>query len=74
MSTYSCEPTLETRHAVPLDVDEEHSMRSIFTWQTGQVLVTLGTLFKHVPPFNESIAESTSNTLISIGRKLKSAK
>ena len=47
--------------------------RNPFTHQTGQVLVTFGMLFKHVPPFNETIDESTGETLISIGRKLISA-
>lgn len=42
-----------------------------FTQQTGQALITLGVLFKHVPPFNESIEKSTGDTLISIGKKLK---
>jgi hypothetical protein len=50
------------------------SARELFAHQTGQVLVTLGTLFKHVPPFNETIDKSTGETLISIGRKLKSTK
>lgn len=40
------------------------------TRQTGQVLVAFGTLFKHIPPFNETIDENTGNTLISIGKKL----
>jgi hypothetical protein len=48
--------------------------RSAFTHQTGQVLVTLGTLFKHVPPFNDTIDKSTSETLISLGKKLKATK
>ncbi|NWG33703.1 MAG: hypothetical protein HXY42_04620 [Chloroflexi bacterium] len=43
-----------------------------FTRQTGQVLVAFGILFKHVPPFNETIDENTGETLISIGRKLLS--
>ncbi|NTW12994.1 MAG: hypothetical protein HGA30_06755 [Anaerolineales bacterium] len=47
--------------------------RTPFTHQTGQVLVAFGMLFKHVPPFNETIDESTGETLISIGRKLISA-
>lgn len=46
--------------------------RNPFTHQTGQVLVTFGMLFKHVPPFNETIDENTGETLISIGRKLLS--
>ena len=52
----------------------EPSARSLFTRQTGQTLITLGTLFKHVPPFNESIDKSTGDTLISIGKKLKGKK
>ena len=52
----------------------EPSARSLFTRQTGQALITLGTLFKHVPPFNESIDKSTGDTLISIGKKLKGKK
>ncbi len=46
--------------------------RTSFTRQTGQLLVTFGMLFKHVPPFNETIHESTGETLISIGKKLLS--
>jgi hypothetical protein len=52
----------------------ETPARSLFTHQTGQALITLGTLFKHVPPFNESIDKSTGDTLISIGKKLKGKK
>lgn len=48
--------------------------RSLFTHQTGQALITLGTMFKHIPPFNESIDKSTGDTLISIGKKLKGKK
>jgi hypothetical protein len=48
----------------------EPTTRSIFTRQTGQALISLGMLFKHVPPFNETIERSTGETLISIGRKL----
>ena len=51
--------------------EAEMPVRSLFTRQTGQALITLGTLFKHVPPFNESIDKSTGDTLISIGKKLK---
>jgi hypothetical protein len=51
--------------------ETEPTARSLFTRQTGQTLITLGTLFKHVPPFNETIDKSTGDTLISIGRKLK---
>jgi hypothetical protein len=56
-------------------IDESKtSTRSLFTHETGQVLVTLGTVFKFIPPFNDHIDESTGQMLISIGRKLKSAK
>jgi hypothetical protein len=54
--------------------DSKESMRSLFTHETGQVLVALGTVFKFVPPFNDHIDENTGQMLISIGRKLKSAK
>jgi hypothetical protein len=52
----------------------ESATRDAFTQQTGQALITLGTLFKHIPPFNESIDKSTGDTLISIGKKLKGKK
>ena len=52
----------------------ESSTRTVFTYQTGQALITLGMIFKHVPPFNESIDVNTSETLISIGKKLKGKK
>lgn len=54
--------------------EAEFSTRSLFTHQTGQALITLGMLFKHIPPFNESIDKSTGDTLISIGKKLKGKK
>jgi hypothetical protein len=73
MSTNS-EQTMEKQHTTATVIQAEQSTRSIFTHQTGQVLVTLGTLFKHVPPFNETIDKSTGETLISIGRKLKATK
>lgn len=57
------ETTAETR---------KQTRRTPFTHQTGQVLVAFGMLFKHVPPFNETIDENTGDTLISIGRKLLS--
>ena len=73
MSTATCEKPMEKSE--PYITSEtntaESSARSLFTHQTGQALITLGTLFKHVPPFNESIDKNTSNTLISIGKKLK---
>ena len=54
--------------------DGKTSTRSLFTHETGQVLVTLGTVFKFIPPFNDHIDENTGQMLITIGRKLKSAK
>jgi len=48
--------------------------RNLFTRETGQVLVTLGTVFKFIPPFNEHIDQNTGQMLISIGQKLKSTK
>lgn len=73
MSITTLEHTLEEHETVIASNSPaaETSTRDAFTRQTGQVLITLGTLFKHVPPFNESIDKSTSETLISIGKKLK---
>jgi hypothetical protein len=53
---------------------EKISTRNLFTHETGQVLVTLGTVFKFIPPFNDHIDESTGQMLITIGKKLKSTK
>jgi hypothetical protein len=75
MSTNTYEKTMEKQQVHTAgSTTTDSSTRSAFAHQTGQVLVTLGTLFKHVPPFNETIDKSTGETLISIGRKLKSAK
>lgn len=57
--------------AVDSSASAEKSARKLFTRQTGQTLIMLGTLFKHIPPFNESIDKNTGDTLIAIGRKLK---
>lgn len=75
MSTHTCDCLIEeqTMYTTTRSTDAETS-RSIFTRQTGQALVTLGTLFKHVPPFNETIDKNTGETLISIGKKLKATK
>jgi hypothetical protein len=54
--------------------DGKTSTRGLFTRETGQILVTLGTVFKFIPPFNDHIDESTGQMLITIGRKLKAAK
>lgn len=74
MSTNICEKIETQQTDAAGDPGAGASARSAFTRQTGQILIELGTLFKHVPPFNESIDKSTGETLISIGRKLKSAK
>jgi hypothetical protein len=73
MSLATLENTLE-EHETMIASDSakaDSSIRDAFTRQTGQALITLGTLFKFVPPFNESIDKSTSETLITIGKKLK---
>jgi hypothetical protein len=48
--------------------------RDLFTQQTGQVLLELGNMFLHIPPFNEHVDRSTGDLLISIGNKLKARK
>ena len=48
--------------------------RDLFTQQTGQVLLELGNLFIHVPPFNEHVDPDTGALLISIGNKLQRRK
>mgnify|MGYP001249994478 CR=1 FL=1 len=76
MSIDTCEQTMQeqkTTNAIP-SANVDRTTRNLFAHQTGQVLVTLGTLFKHVPPFNETIEQSTGETLITIGKKLKSTK
>lgn len=71
MSIMTLDEPLEKQETAVASLTAETSARDAFTRQTGQALITLGTLFKHVPPFNESIDKSTSETLISIGKKLK---
>jgi hypothetical protein len=70
MSEIVCEKEKQV-HAVTSTTSTEKSVRRAFTHQTGQALIALGTFFKHIPPFNESIDKNTGDTLISIGRKLK---
>ena len=70
MSEVACEKEKQVR-AVITKTYTENSARRVFTHQTGQALIALGTFFKHIPPFNESIDKNTGDTLISIGRKLK---
>jgi hypothetical protein len=74
MSTNFSEPIMEKETVIIPSTNAEETARNVFTHQTGQVLLTLGTLFKHVPPFNDTIDKSTSDTLISIGKKLKATK
>jgi len=50
------------------------SARDLFTHQTGQVLVEIGTMFINIPPFNDHVDANTGNLLISIGNKLKARK
>jgi hypothetical protein len=47
------------------------NVRDLFTYQTGQVLETLGKMFVNIPPFNDHIDQNTGRMLISIGKKLK---
>ena len=50
------------------------SARDLFTHQTGQVLVEIGSMFINIPPFNDHVDANTGNLLISIGNKLKARK
>jgi hypothetical protein len=50
------------------------SERDLFTWQIGQVLLTLGKVFVSVHPFSDHIDRNTGQLLISLGRKLKARK
>ncbi|HSL46208.1 MAG TPA: hypothetical protein VK897_22425 [Anaerolineales bacterium] len=43
----------------------------LFTRQTGQVLLELGSMFLYIPPFNEHVDRKTADLLISIGNKLR---
>lgn len=72
MSTNTCEPVMEEKKVYPTSssTNVAPATRSLFTRQTGQALISLGILFKHIPPFNETIQRSTGETLISIGKKL----
>ncbi len=69
MSTVVCQKGKDEQVISTSSTDK--SVRKLFTYQTGQALIVLGTLFKHIPPFSESIDKNTGNTLISLGRKLK---
>ena len=70
MSTVVCEKEKQIE-AITTSTSADKSARRLFTRQTGQALIALGTFFKHIPPFNETIDKNTGDTLISIGRKLK---
>jgi hypothetical protein len=63
MSAY--EDSSDTMDVQPTNV------RDLFTYQTGQVLETLGKMFVNIPPFNDHIDQNTGRMLISIGKKLK---
>lgn len=73
MSITTCEPTVMEKTLPPASdsAGSESTTRSLFTRQTGQALIAIGVLFKHIPPFNENIDKNTGDTLISIGKKLK---
>jgi len=70
MSTVVCEKEKQIQ-AITDTTSADTPARKQFTHQTGQALIALGTFFKHIPPFNETIDKNTGDTLISIGRKLK---
>ena len=71
MSTVVCEKEKQIHAVTDSTTSADKSVRRLFTRQTGQALIALGTFFKHIPPFNEAIDKNTGDTLISIGRKLK---
>jgi hypothetical protein len=71
MSTVVCEKEKQVYAVTDSTASTDKSARKQFTHQTGQALIALGTFFKHIPPFNETIDKNTGDTLISIGRKLK---
>ena len=50
------------------------SARDLFTHQTGQVLIEIGTMFINIPPFNDHVDPTTGDMLIAIGNKLKARK
>ena len=74
---------IETQH-IYMSKDEEFSSgtgisnpasaRDLFTHQTGQVLVEIGSMLINIPPFNDHVDANTGNLLISIGNKLKARK
>ncbi len=72
MSTHTSEQVMEEKQVYPRTSTSnvKPTTRNLFTRQTGQALISLGTLFKFIPPFNETIDQSTGETLISIGKKL----
>lgn len=75
MSILTLEPATEEKNMSTSNAETAAtSTRAAFTHQTGQALVTLGLIFKHVPPFNENIEQRTGETLILIGKKLKGIK
>ena len=64
----------ETGSVTEIPAPRSSDARDLFTRQTGQVLLELGNLFIHVPPFNEHVDPDTGALLISIGNKLQRKK
>ena len=64
----------DTEYSDATEASSPASARDLFTHQTGQVLVELGHLFIHIPPFNDHVQPNTGELLISIGNKLKAGK
>ena len=65
-STYAdSSRSMDSQRSTPSNV------RTLFTYETGQVLETIGKMFVNIPPFNDHINRNTGQLLISIGKKLK---
>jgi hypothetical protein len=64
----------DAEYSKATEISGSASTRDLFTHQTGQVLVEIGTMFINIPPFNDHVDANTGNLLISIGNKLKARK
>ena len=64
----------DTEYNEATETSSPASTRDLFTHQTGQVLVEIGTMFINIPPFNDHVDPNTGDLLISIGNKLKARK
>ena len=64
----------DAEYSKAAEISGPASTRDLFTHQTGQVLVEIGTMFINIPPFNDHVDANTGNLLISIGNKLKARK